>query len=1090
MQRLAEICIRRPVFASMLVLSLVVVGAASYPQLGVDRFPSVDLPTVIVRASLPGASPEEIESSVVIPLEEDVNTVQGIEELRSISGPGNGILVVTFGLERNIDVATQDVRDRVSGALRGLPREMDPPLVQKFDNDSSPVLTFALSADRPIRELTEIADKLVKPMVERSPGVGEVSIGGGLTRAIDVRIDVDRLAAYRIPITAVRAALQRQNSDVPGGNVDAGRRELSLRTMGRFLDARAFQDLVIASVNGSPVRLSDVGSVVDGTKEQRSTARLNGVPTVILEVRRQSGANTVAVIDGAKKAMEQARALLPGDVAVEPIRDQSRYIHAALHEINKHLLLGSLLASLVVLLFMRNARSTFIAAVAIPASVVASFGMMRALHFTLNSVTMLALVLMVGIVIDDAIVVLENIFRFIEEKKMDSFDAARAATRDIGLAVLATTFSLVVIFLPVSFMSSISGRFLYQFGITASVAILVSLLVSFTLTPMMSARLLRGHVAPVAEGHEDEAASRRGFYHRVDEAYTRVLGWSMAHRRVVAVGAAVVALSSFAIFQFVRREFLPGNVDEAEFEVSVNAPEGTSLASMDDAMRAVEKEIQGNPYVTSVLSSAGGSFLGQVNGGNVYVRLLPHEDRVFGLERIAHETRKLRPWRAFTGNQSQRDIMTDIRKRLRTLPHLRCAVRNLTSFNIGGGPSDIALSLRGPDIVTLVRTMEAVRDKALSGEIPGVVDADTGLRLDKPELRIHIDRDRAADLGVDTTDISTSLRIMVGGDDRVSRFRDDSVNQEYDVQLRLQKADRTNADVISHLYVPSSRGGLVRLDNLVSLKEELAPSRIERLDRQRQVRLFAGVAPGYALADRIEALKDALAKSNLPAGYSVSVLGRGREMERTFREFLMAFLLSIAFMYMILASQFESVVDPLTILISLPLSVPFALLSLWMTGDTINLYSALGILVLFGIVKKNSILQIDHMNSLRREGVPRAEAVIRANRDRLRPILMTTMALVAGMIPLALGTGPGAEERRSIAIVVIGGQTLSLLLTLLATPVFYTLFDDLAASPRWKAAVVRVREPFAAAGSAARTRVTAWRARDRDSEGRTLPPIV
>ena len=451
-----------------------------------------------------------MESEVSIPLEEAINTTQGIEELRSISGAGTAIVVATFNLQRDIDAATQDVRDRVAAALPRLPREMDPPVVRKFDNDSSPVLTVALSADRSIRELTELADKTVRPRVERAAGVGDVEIVGGLERAIDVRIDVDRLAAYRIPITAVRTALQRQNAEIPGGNVDAGRRELSLRTLGRFVDARAFSDLVVATVNGSPVRLADIGTVEDGTKEQRSASRLNGVPTVTLEVRRQSGANTMAVIAAAKKGLARAQELLPTDVKLLVVQDQSRYIENALHEINIHLILGSILASLVVLLFMRNTRSTLIAAVAIPTSIVATFGIMRAFGFTLNSVTMLALVLMVGIVIDDAIVVLENIFRFMEEKSMGAFEAARAATADIGLAVLATTFSLVVIFLPVSFMSSISGRFLYQFGITASAAILVSLLVSFTLTPMMSARLLEGPRAP-----RGGSGRRSGFPHRL-----------------------------------------------------------------------------------------------------------------------------------------------------------------------------------------------------------------------------------------------------------------------------------------------------------------------------------------------------------------------------------------------------------------------------------------------------------------------------------------------------------------------------------------------------------------------------------------------
>jgi len=1102
-QKLAEICIRRPVFASMLILSLVVVGAASYPKLGVDRFPSVDLPTVIVRATLPGASPEEMESSVSMPLEEAVNTVQGIEELRSISGLGTSLVVVTFALNRDIDVATQDVRDRVNASMRRLPRDIDPPVVQKFDNDATPVMTIALSADRSIRELTEIADKIVKPILERSPGVGEIAISGGLLRAIDVRVNVDRLAAYKIPITAVRDALQRQNSDVPGGNVDAGRREISLRTMGRFAEARAFQELVVSTVNGAPVRMSDIGTVEDGTKEQRSLSRLNGAPNVTLEVRRQSGANTIVVIDGVKKAMERAKTLIPADVTMIPIRDQSRFIKAALSEINVHLVLGSLFATLVVLVFMRNWRSTLIAAVAIPTSLISTFAMMRALNFTLNSVTMLALVLMVGVVIDDAIVVLENIFRFVEEKKMDSFAAAKAATADIGLAVLATTFSLVVIFLPVSFMSSISGRFLYQFGITASCAILVSLLVSFTLTPMMSARLLRDVAARHANGESnpeeaekaEEPASRRGFYHRLDTFYTKVLSWAMSHRKIVVIGAGVVVLSTVPIYRATRQELVPGNVDEAEFDVSIDAPEGMSLVAMDEAMREVERELLATRGVTTVLTSVGSSFLGTINSAYAYVRIKPHVERVFGFGRIGHELANLTPWRAFYGNYSQRDVMMEVRRRLRKFSHLRSSVRNASSFNFGGGPGDIVLALRGPDVITLLTSLETIRDRTLKGEIPGIVDANTGLRLDKPELRIRVDRDKAADLGVDVTDVASSLRIMVGGDDRVSRFRDDTVGQDYDVQLRLEKADRSDAETISRLFVPSSRGGLVRLDSLVDLVEGFAPSRIERLDRQRTVRLFAGVAPGYALADRIEALRKAVAELNLPSSYSLSVLGRGREFERTFKEFFFAFLLSIAFMYMILASQFESVIHPVTILVSLPLSVPFALFSLWALGDTLNLYSALGVLVLFGVVKKNAILQIDHMNSLRRrEGLSRPEAVMQGNRDRLRPILMTTLALVAGMIPLAFGTGPGAEERRSIATVVIGGQTLSLLLTLIATPVFYTVFEDIAASPQWKAFVLKVVAPVEAAVRAGAARAAAWvdarrsRRAARGGTGRTLVP--
>src|SRR5438045_3808098 len=552
MQKLAEICIRSPVFAAMIILSLVVVGSASYFKLGVDRFPSVDLPTVSVRTNLPGASPEVMETLVSQRIEEVVNTVDGIDQLRSVSGQGTSFVMATFNLNRDIDTAAQDVRDRVATVVRDLPPDTRPPVVAKFNNDSTPVLTIALSGNRSLRELTEYGDKIVRPQLERSQGVGEVVVVGGLDRAINVWIDSERLAAYKIPITAVRDALRRQNADVPGGNVETGKRELVLRTLGRFNDPREMEDLVVANINGAPIKIRDIGRVEDGTKEQRSVAHLNGVPTVTLEIRRQSGANTVEVITNIKTQLDRVKAQLPADMKMEVIRDQSRYIDAALHEITRHLILGSILASLAVLLFMRSWRSTLIAAVAIPCSVISTFGMMRALNFTLNGVTMLALVLMVGIVIDDAIVVLENIFRFVEEKRMTAMRAAKEATADIGLAVMATTFSLLVICLHVSFMSSISGRFLFQFGITAAVAVMVSLLVSFTLTPMMSARLLRAEDAASGHGGHDDAASRKGFYGWLDRGYSTLLGWAMRHRLVVASIALIVIVSNVPLYQIVK----------------------------------------------------------------------------------------------------------------------------------------------------------------------------------------------------------------------------------------------------------------------------------------------------------------------------------------------------------------------------------------------------------------------------------------------------------------------------------------------------------------------------------------------------------
>ncbi|HYO92864.1 MAG TPA: efflux RND transporter permease subunit [Polyangiaceae bacterium] len=1083
MQFLAEICIRRPIFAAMLVLALVVVGATAYGSLGVDRFPAVDLPTVTVRTILPGGAPTDVESEITEEIEEAVNTVQGIRELRSISSNGTSLVIATFELSRDVDSAAQDVRDRVQGVLRNLPEGTDPPIISKQDNDSTPVLTVAVSADRDLRELTEIADKTVRVQLERSAGVGEVRVVGGQERALKIWIDADRLAAHRLPITAVRDAIVQQNANIPAGNVTGEQQERTLRTMGRMSSAAEFDALVVAQVQGRPIRVRDIGRAEDGTYEQRSLARLNGKPTVVLNVIRQSGANTVAVIESAKNNLEKIAAELPPDVQLQVLRDQSRYIHAALHEINVHLVLGSILACLVVLAFMRSWRSTLIAGVASPASVISTFGMMWWLGFTLNSVTMLALVLMVGIVIDDAIVVLENIFRFVEEKRLDSFEAARAATKEIGLAVLATTLSLVVIFVPVSFMSSISGRFLFQFGITAAVAVMVSLLVSFTLTPMMSARLLRkeakasGHATAAAPSPAADAQSRTGFYARIDGLYTRLLGASMRHRGPVALLALAVVATSIPLYSLVKQEYIPTDVDEAEFEVRVQGPLGANLAAMDEVMRRVDGDLRKLGGVRDVLVQAGGGFIGGVSSGEAFVRIAPHEQRVFSLTRLWRETIAGQPLAAFEGNYSQRDVMQQARQRLRQYRDLRVSVRNAPSFNIGGGNFDIDFSIQGPELESLARYTNQLRERSL--QLGGILDADTTLKLDQPELRVIIDRERAADLGVRTEDIATALRLMVGGEDEVSRFRDEAANENYDVQLRLLEGYRNQESVISRLYVPRSApsaataeqvaggakpssasgagtGDLVRLDNLVRLEAAQSPSRIDRLDRQRVASLRAAVGPGYALADRLQALRGAFAEMDVPAAYTASVRGRGAELESTFGEFIWAFTLSIVLMYMILASQFESLLHPITILLALPIAVPFALFSLWATGNTLNLYSALGLLVLFGVVKKNSILQVDHMNKLRATGMPRAEAILQANRDRLRPILMTTLALVAGMLPLWVGTGPGAEERRTIAVVVIGGQSLSLLLTLVVTPVAYSLLDDLVESERAKRVRARV----------------------------------
>lgn len=1040
---LAEICVKRPVFALMLVTALVVAGVVAFPQLGVDRFPNMDLPQIFIRTTYVGAASEEVESEVSSVIEDAVATVAGIDELRSISSDGRSFVIVTVQLDRNIDAAIQDVRDAVSSVINQLPPGIDPPVVQKRDLDSSPIMTLAVSGPRSSRELYVLAERSVKNVIESSRGVGEVQIAGAADRAIRVEVEAARLAAYQMSILQVRDALDRQNAEVPGGRVDEGSRERALRTLGRVPDSSMFSDLVVDSVGNAPIRLSDLGTVVDDTKEVRTLARLNGKPAVVLEVQRQSGENTVAVIDAVKQLLPRCRELLPDDVEVSIIQDQSRYIKTALHEIESHLISGSILACLTVLLFMRSWRSTIIAAVAIPASIIATFAFMQWLDFTLNNVTMLALVLMVGVVIDDAIVVLENVFHCIEEKGMSPFDASIVGTKEIGMAVLATTISLVIVFLPVSFLSSVTGRMLFQFGVTATVAILISMLISFSLTPMMCSRMLR----PGSKGDAEKAKSRGGFYRWIEVVYLWMLGKSLRYRWLVLLVVIGVIASNIPLAQQVPRDYVPLNVDESEFEISAEALEGTSLLSMRKMLDRVEEELSSIDGIDTVLTTVGTRSFGDVNRAGMFVRLIDSQQRTFSLGRLWNGLLAGDPGAAFRGNFTQREKMSEIRTKLNTIPDVRISVRNLTSLRQGANV-DIDFAITGPDPEQLLTFSEKL--KSAAKEIPGIVDVYSTLQIDNPELLVDIDRERAAALGVDVREIADTLRVAVGGDDRVSRYLDRSAGDAYDVELRLVGIDRNDVQSISQLYVRANPSGqLTRIDNVVQFSFSKSASRIDRLSRQRMVAVRANIAGDFALGDRIAALRAAAEEIGIPPGFNVEVLGGGRELERTLEDFGWTILLSFVFMYIVLAAQYEHLVYPLIILLSLPLAIPFGLISLYWGGETLNLYSALGILVLFGVVKKAAILQVDHTNALRRQGMQRHEALMQANRDRLRPILMTTLSFVAGLLPLLIATGPGAEERRSIAVLAAGGQTLSLILTLLAIPVLYTFFDDLGQFPAW-----------------------------------------
>jgi hydrophobe/amphiphile efflux-1 (HAE1) family protein len=1042
-QKLAEICVRRPVFATMLILSLTVVGLFSYRSLGVDLFPKIDLPTITVTVVNPGASPQEIETEISDKVEGAVNTISGIDELRSTSVEGVSQVFITFLLEKNPDIAAQEVRNKIDLIVNDLPVTAEQPIVQKLDTDAAPVVRIAVSAPRSLREVTDTADKKIKDQIESINGVGEVQIIGGRTREIQVWVDPDKLRAFNVTVAEVANAVRAQNMEVPGGRVDEGTRELTVRTMGRIVAPAEFNDLVVANRGTYSVKLSDIGYSEDGAEEPRTEARLNGQPAVTLVVSKQSGQNTVAIADAVKERLNEIQKSLPPGFKTQVVGDQSIFIKASIESIRTHLIEGSILAAIVVFIFLWSFRSTVIAALAIPTSLIATFGLMAAMGFTLNQITMLALTLMVGIVIDDAIVVLENIFRFIEEKGIAPFQAAIEGTREIGLAVMATTLSLLAVFLPVGFMGGITGRFMSSFGFTASFAIAVSLLVSFTLTPMLSARLIKrskDRTTPEAEKpvHRDSKESR--FYRPIDRGYTRMLTWSMSNRWVIVVACLLVIISIVPLFMFVGKNFLPVD-DQSQFEITIRAPEGSTLTSTSTLAGRIASDIRQLSGVTDTLTTIGGGQQELVNVATIYVKLKPIAER----------------------SVTQDDLMVRARtevlgKYLKELPgQLRTSVQPVATISGGGfRNADIQYVISGPDLDKLTKYSQEMLAKMKT--IPDVVDADSTLVTGKPELKVVIDRARAADLGVRVGDIAQALNTLVAGQ-KVSTFN--AGTDQYNVRVRAVGEFRASVEGLKRMIVSSSKIGWVSLDNLVRIEKGTGPSAIDRVNRQRQVTLLGNVKKGGSQAAVIQKMDGFKKELQIEGAYTTGLAGRAKELGRTAYYFGLAFLLSFVFMYMVLAAQFESFIHPVTILLTLPLAIPFGILSLLVTGQTVNIFSGLGLLLLFGVVKKNAILQIDHTNQLRARGMERFEAIIRANRDRLRPILMTTIALVAGMLPLTISSGPGSGTSRSIGVLVVGGQSLCLLLTLLAVPVFYSLFDDLARSRIWGAIGVSTTGAFA-----------------------------
>jgi hydrophobe/amphiphile efflux-1 (HAE1) family protein len=1010
--------VQRPVLASVLMLVILVLGTVGYRGLGVDQFPNVDVPVVVVTTQLPGAAPEEIESDVTDKIEGAVNQISGVDDLNSVSSEGVSQVIIMFKLDKDTDVAAQEVRDKVNTVLRELPTGIEQPIISKVEPSAAPVLYLGVrGTGQSLRDLSEVADKKVRRQLETILGVGKVTIIGGRQRQIQVLMDPVALRAAGLTPVDVMNTLRSQNLTTPGGNLETGPESVTLRIDGRVTTVDAVGRLIVRAQNGRILRISDVARVVDGQEAVESLARYDGQEAVVLSVVKQAGTNTIEVVDNVVKRIDSLKQSLPKGVELVVIRDNSQTIRTSVHSVIEHLIVGALLAAAVVLLFLGNARSTLIAALSIPISVIGTFGLMWLQGYTLNNITLLALALAVGIVIDDAIVVLENIVRFIDERKMKPFPAAVLATKEIGFAVLATTLSLMAVFIPVAFIGGIPGRFLKSFGYTMAFSIGVSLIVSFSLTPMMSARML------LANSHGGLLSRAVDYCYRpIERVYLRMLEFSLRRRWVIVVLCALVMGSCIPVAKSLPGSFLPID-DKAKFQVTLRAPEGTSAE--ETLLRAERASVllRRIPGVTHILITVAEDDQRTRNYAQLYVDLVDPAER----------------------EESQFELME--RARELVIPNmpkdLRINVAEVPDFSVGSNTQGVQYILSGPDFAELERG--AGRITAALKQSGKAVDVDTTNIPGRPEVRVSIDRDRAADLGVNVQNVASTLQMLVAGL-KASTFPEHG--EEYEIRIRADEQFRTDASSLSLMSVPSTKFGSVPLSSVVKWSDGVGPSRVNRYARERQITILANAAKGAGDNDVSAIIQREFKKLELSAGYQLRPTGRSKSQAETGAGFALALGMAFVFMYLILAAQFESWLYPAIILVSLPLTVPFAFISLKLFGQSINMFSMLGLLVLFGVVKKNSILQVDHTNHLRRLGKGRFESLMEANRDRLRPILMTTIAFVAGMAPLLLSSGIGSGFNKATASIVVGGQTLSLLLTLLAVPVIHSLVDDVIA---WRA---------------------------------------
>ena len=1016
---LSGVAIRRPVFTTMIMFGLVVLGWFSYRQLAIDQFPEVDLPVVTVQTVYPGASSETVEREVTRRMEESFNPVEGVDRITSVSLEGVSQVIIEFDLGRDVDAAAQDVRTKIETIRRDLPTDIDPPIVQKLDPAAEPILSLALASETmPLVDLTNLADLTIRRQLEAAGGVGEVRLAGGLEREVRVNLLPGRLEALGVTVPEIMAALQRQNMEVPAGRVERGSSERLVRVTGRITDPRQFAEIIVATRDNQPVRLGDVARVEEGTEEERSLALVDGRRAVSLDILKVSGANTVAVADAVRAAIAEVEKTLPQGTTIQVVRDNSVFIRNSVNDVIHELVLGAILTVLIVMLFLNDWKATAITSLALPVSVISSFILMAILGFTLNVLTLMALSLSIGILIDDAIVVVENIVRHREHGE-DHFTAAGAGTREIILAVMATTLSIVAVFVPVAFMKGIIGRFFYAFGMTVAWAVLVSLFVSFTLTPMLAAWWgVNPHSGEGGNVLTRSISRFNKWFDRQASKYRGIIKWALGHRKSTIVIAAVSFIGALALFPFIGGSFTP-DVDSSEFVVQFESPEGSSLAYTRSKSDQVTAALKGLDGVEFTYTTVGAGATGTVTNGETYVKLVPAADR----------------------ERSQQELMVAAREQLSRIYGVRTSV--LVGGGIGGAQAPLQVQLRGPDVNELQRISQLML--AELRKIPGVVDLQSSLGDPRPEMRIEVDRDIANRVGVDIGQVAQTIRPLMAGE-TATRW-EDPTGEERDVVVQIAPEYRQSVEDVALIPVPTATRGAsgvatVPLRDVARIEQGTAPAQIDRQDLARVATISGSTAPGLSISEASTLIRERLGSMALPAGYSIQLGGETEQLEETGGYVVETLLLAVILIFLILASQFESFTQPFAIMLSLPLSLVGVLLALLITGSTLNIMSMIGVIMLMGLVTKNAILLVDNANERRAVGVDRMTALVEAGAVRLRPILMTTLAMIFGMLPVAIAMGEGGAFRAPMARAVIGGLITSTLLTLVVVPVAYTYFDD------------------------------------------------